>query len=423
MRTRTGANCAFILTIALGLTMLATHAASAQTYKTLYSFCPKPGCKDGADPQAGLIMDAQGTLYGTTVYGGAGCGGQGCGTAFKVAGDKETVLHRFKGAPDGANPSGSLLLDSKGNLYGVTSQGGRGGGTLFKIDPNGTETVLYSFGSNGNKDGAVPKGKLITDSAGNFYGTTFEGGTHGSGTVFEVHPSGTEIVLYNFCSKGSSHCTDGEEPNGGLVRDVNGSLYGTTVVDLGRNGKGGGAVFKLTKEGKESVLHLFCSAKNCADGEAPNGGLIMDAAGNLYGTTLVGGANTCLAGGQNYGCGTIFKVAPDGTETVLYNFCSLSNCADGSAPEAGLYKDAHGKLYGTASNGGSGNCSGGFFPGCGTVFELSGKRQKILHSFSGAAPDGAFPQSALIVDSKGSVYGTASEGGKSGNGVVFAIIP
>ncbi len=301
--------------LAVVLGML-TFPAHAQTFTVLYNF---RGATDGANPQAGLVMDATGNLYGTTVGGGIGCTSSGgCGTVFKLAGRKETVLHRFKGSPDGANPSGGLILDAAGNLYGLTSAGGASGaGTLFQVDPSGAETVLSSMDGTG---GGGPNGDLVRDAKGNFYGTAIGGGTENSGVVFTVAANGLGTDLHNFCTRGGNRCTDGEEPSGGLVMDAAGNLYGTTLIDIGPKGTNTGAVFKMTQTGKETTLHLFSFAK----GNWPNGALILDAAGNLYGTTLFGGTGICQSSGENFGCGTIFKVDASGKETVLYNFCAAS---------------------------------------------------------------------------------------------------
>jgi uncharacterized repeat protein (TIGR03803 family) len=406
------------LALAVVLALL-TSPSYAQTFTVLHSF---KGGTDGASPTAGLIMDAAGNLYGTTSAGGF----EDNGTVFEVTGEKETVLHRFKGSPDGAKPSGSLILDAKGTLYGVTSEGGAlegslGCGTVFKVDPSG-ETVLYGFCSKGGTDGIQPNGDLVMDATCNLYGTTLVGGSEGSGTIFKVDPSGTETVLHNFCSRGGSRCTDGEEPSGGLVKDATGVLYGMTLIDFGPEDANTGAVFKATQTGKEATLHLFTFAQ----GETPSGGLILDAAGNLYGTTKLGGKNVCQPSGEdNFGCGTIFKVDDaSGKETVLYNFCSASGCTDGSNPSAGLFMDAKNNLYGTTLGGGIDSCTGEFLPGCGTVFELSASgAETVLHTFTGIAPDGAFPYSRLIMDAKGNLYGTASAGGEFGNGIVFKITP
>jgi uncharacterized repeat protein (TIGR03803 family) len=412
MQRKLGAG-ALSLAVVLGLLTFPSHA---QTFTVLHNF---KGGTDGASPEAGLVMDAKGNLYGTTVGSGTGCASSGgCGTVFKLTGKKETVLYRFKGSPDGANPSGGLILDAEGNLYGLTSGGGTGDcGTLFKVTPSGTETVISSICSTG---GGEPNGNLVMDANGNFYGTAPLGGTGNSGVVFKVDADGTGSALHNFCTRGGSRCTDGEEPSGGLVMDAAGNLYGTTEIDFGSKGTNTGALFKVTPTGKETTLHLFSFAK----GNVPDGELILDAANNLYGTTLFGGTNVCGPSGEDFGCGTIFKVDASGKETVLYNFCSASGCTDGSMPSAGLFMDAKGNLYGTTLTGGTGTCTGELFPGCGTVFELSASgTETVLHAFTGVAPDGAFPYSRLIMDAKGNLYGTASEGGKFGNGIVFKITP
>ncbi len=405
--------CALAIVLAL-----LTPPSQAQTFTVLHNF---KGGTDGAYPEAGLVMDAQGNLYGTTVAGGTGCTSSGgCGTVFKLAGNKETVLYRFKGSPDGANPSGGLILDTEGNLYGVTNLGGANdAGTLFKVAPSGTETVLSSMDGTG---GGEPNGDLAMDANGNFYGTAISGGTGNSGVVFKVDANGTGTDLHSFCTRGGNRCTDGEEPSGGLVMDTAGNLYGTTEIDFGPKGTGAGAVFKVTQGGEETTVHIFSYAK----GASPTGGLILDAAGNLYGATIFGGTGTCQSSGHYYfGCGTVFKVDPTGQETVLYSFCSTADCPDGSMPSAGLFMDAKGNLYGTTLSGGTGNnCTGQLFSGCGTVFELSADgTETVLHTFTGVAPDGALPYSRLIMDAKGNLYGTASSGGKFGNGMVFEISP
>lgn len=252
---------------------------------------------DGQWPQAGLVRDSAGNLYGTTYRAYPG----GRGTVFKVnnAG-KMTVLYRFTGAPDGEFPIGTLVRDEEGNLYGVTQLGGTSqyDGTVFKLDPTGKETVLYSF--LGGVDGWNPMAGLIRDSSGNLYGTTFQGGGtgcggQGCGTVFKLDTTGKETVLYSFAG-----VPDGEYPAASLVRDAAGNLYGTTVsggsTNCGRYGCG--TVFLLNTAGKETVLHTFTGG---TDGDAPEAGLVMDGGGNLYGTTSYGGVS---------GNGTVFKLTP-----------------------------------------------------------------------------------------------------------------
>ncbi len=332
-----------------------TQTSSTYTEDVLYSFCPVSGCTDGKVPTAGLIRDTAGNLYGTTSGGGA----HGSGTVFKIdTTGKYTVVYSFcslggSNCTDGSNPFGGLIEDSAGNLYGTTLNGGAYsvvGGTVFKIDSAGQETVLYSFCASNCLDGQAPESGLVRDAAGNLFGTTGGGGTHSDGTVFKVDTTGKETVLYNFCSVGGTSCTDGNFPFAGLIEDAAGNFYGTTERG-GANNKG--TVFKVGTTGTETVLYSFCSTGgfNCTDGSQPGAGLIEDAEGNLYGTTLFGGANFTINFGQD--SGTVFKLDTTGHETVLYSFCSVggSNCTDGSNPAAGLIADAAGNLYGTTESG------------------------------------------------------------------------
>jgi uncharacterized repeat protein (TIGR03803 family) len=275
----------------------------------LHSF--EVGSADGKNPRAGVI-DVAGTLYGTTVSGGvASCY---CGTVFKVTlAGAETVLHNFAGEPDGFGPEYGLL-NAKGTLYGTTANGGTSDdGTVFAITPAGSETVLHSF--TGAPDGAHPKSALI-DVDGTLYGTTFYGGANcsshgGCGTVFTITPSGAESVLYSF--KGGS---DGEYPTQAPLLDVNGTLYGTTKRGGANNL---GTVFSITTSGAETVLHSFGGGK---DGIYPYGGLI-DVKGTLYGMTSNGGSVSCgRRYGGIPGCGTVFKTTTSGDETVLHSFGS-----------------------------------------------------------------------------------------------------
>jgi uncharacterized repeat protein (TIGR03803 family) len=337
---------ALVLAI-LAVVVVATGSAKSQTYSysVLHEFT---GVPDGSDPNADLVLDAQRNLYGTTPYGGSGnCndefGTVGCGTVFKVdTTGNETVLHSFTGTDgDGAFPTGGLVLDAQGNLYGTTSSGGTfGGGTVFKMTSTGGETVIYSFGSQAG-DGGGPTG-LVLDAEGNFYGTTAAGGRSVYGTVFKVDPAGNETVLYSFTGIGG----DGAEPLAGVVLDAQGNLYGTTLYggdDTCKPPLGCGTVFKVDTTGNESVLHRF---ESVPDGEDPRAGLVLDAEGNLYGTTYYGGNTNRYRGN---GLGTVFKVDTNGIETVLYRFCQLPSCKDGGFPLAGLVIDAQGNLYGTTS--------------------------------------------------------------------------
>lgn len=423
MRRRLSLSTATLATLAV--TAFVTSAWATPQEAVLHSF--NNNAKDGYYSSAGLIFDAAGNLYGTTVEGGGpGCGGLGCGTVFQLAPGAggawtETVLYGFNGK-DGSRPSGNLIFDAAGNLYGTTAGGGAHGfGTVFQLTPKAggwTEKILHSFNQN-EKDGYVPKAGLIFDAASNLYGTTYGGGAHGNyGTVFELTPKAgggwTEKILYSFNSKGKG----GYYLNAGLIFDAAGNLYGTTF--WGGNsrcgGEGCGTVFELTPEAggdwTEKVLHRF----NGMQGVRPSGGLIFDAAGNLCGTSQ-------LSGGHK--SGTVFKLTPKTgvwTEETLHRFNSFEG--DGISPLADLVLDVSGNLYGTTYAGGA--------YGGGTVFELiptanGSWTEKILYSL-GRSGDGHYPEAGLILDAVGNLYGTTYYGGTGtgcdGNcGTVFEITP
>jgi uncharacterized repeat protein (TIGR03803 family) len=298
---------------------------------------------NGASPVDGVIRDASGNLYGTTAGGGdRTCA---CGTVFMLdANGKETVLHRFTGGSDGKTPSGGLIRDASGNLYGTTRFGGDptchtvGCGTVFKVDATGKESVLHSFTS--GADGELPVAAVVRDRAGNLFGTTLDGGSSGSGTIFKVDSAGKETVLHSFTSS-----PDGSQPGGGLI-PVGEELYGTT--EGGGNLCCDGTVYKLDKTGKVTVVYSFTGGTNAA---SPFAGLIHDAAGNLYGITTIRGT---------FNFGTVFKVDSAGNETVLHSFTGGS---DGANPLGTLVRDAAGNLYGTAIHGGT--------FGFGTVFKIA----------------------------------------------------
>jgi len=385
------------LAIALVLVInLSPVAARAQTFTVLYSFT---GGFDGANPYAPPILDSAGNLYGTTSAGGSSlwCA-IGCGTVFTInpAGD-ETVLYSFAGDMDGETPLyGPMLRDGAGNFYGNTANGGlNGGGTVFRLSPTNKEivvslpgvtgpegptgelaadasgngygtttnggdgcapigcgtvfkinragkvTLLHSF-QGGATDGLTPFSGVIRDSAGNLYGTTFNGGPNNAGTVFEVDATGKESLLHAFDD------SDGSNLFGGLVRDNAGNLYGTTD---GGGPNYAGEVFKLDSSGNLTVLYAFCSQAGCTDGYAPFGTLIRDGAGNLYGTTI--------AGGDTFN-GTVYKLDTSGKLTVLHSF---NGTTDGAQVLTGLTFDKAGNLYGTASYGGA--------YGYGTVYKIA----------------------------------------------------
>ncbi|MGH6848253.1 MAG: choice-of-anchor tandem repeat GloVer-containing protein [Methylocella sp.] len=369
-------------------------AKTGWTNKVLYSFCALASCTDGEVPLAGLIMDAPGNLYGTTYEGGSGGDVESSGgTVFELIPNAaktawaHKVLYSFcakAGCTGGVNPNAGVIMDASGNLYGTTvfgAVGGSGGGTVFELTPNAaktawTETVLHSFCSQANcADGANPEAGLIRNASGNLYGTTAVGGAFGDGTVFELKPNAaktewTHKVLYSFCAQAG--CPDGEFPDAGLIGDASGNLYGTTFLG---GAAGAGTVFELTANKTlmawtETVLYSFCALASCTDGSRPYAGLIRDASGNLYGTTLYGGITTSIF---TSGSGTVFELTPNAaktawTETVLHSFCSPAGCADGANPEAGLIRVPSGNLYGTSVEGGISSSS--IPAGAGVVFEL-----------------------------------------------------
>ena len=314
--------------------------------KTLYRFHGS----DGSEPSA-VLLDVDGTLYGTTYYGGAFA----YGTVFSMTTNGvENVVYSFKGGSDGANPQAGLI-DVNGTLYGTTFLGGggqcttpfggQGCGTVYSVSTAGAEKVLHSF--NGS-DGANPAAELL-DVNGTLYGTTFGGGGYSSGSVFSITRGGSEKTLYEFTGG-----TDGDRPFAPLI-NVNGTLYGTTEHG---GSAGNGNVYSITTTGSENQVYSFAGG---SDGDTPIGGLI-DVNGTLYGTTVFGGGSACQIVGS--GCGVAFSLTTGGSENVLYRFQSGS---DGAEPNGDL-ANVNGRLYGTTVLGGGSGCS---HLGCGTVYALS----------------------------------------------------
>jgi uncharacterized repeat protein (TIGR03803 family) len=401
-------------------------------FKTLYTFT---GGADGAGPNGPLLRDKQGNLYGVTSSGGdaPSCTfNYGCGVVFMLdPSGKETVLYAFTGGTDGAFPIGDLIMDSRGNLFGATMSGGIAScyynecGVIFELSPPATkgipwaETVLHAF--TGGDDGFEPYAGLTADGKGNAYGTTAGGGLYQGGVVFMMDASGNETVLYNFCSEINTfgNCDDGESPSAAPILDAQGNVYGTTSQggptdhDFGQ-----GMVYKLTPDGKETVLYSFCSVGDCADGAHPTASLVEDALGNFYSTTSGGGnLGHCV----NEGCGLVFELTPDGHGTGLHRF---SGDSDGAIPSGGtLSQDSQGDLYGTTVVGGNGSCTLNGAQGCGTVFRVTpDRRETVLYRFTGQT-DGAFPTYGLTSGRKGHAYGTTSGGEDfpNGYGTVFEI--
>lgn len=411
--------CSIIL---LALLILTIYPAQAQTFTVLHTF----EGTDGATPYAAVFRDTSGNLYGTTSGGGDGKGlcvsfFQGCGTSFEMDAEGNLIWSHSFDFGNGVQPITGLALDSVGNVYGTTYLGGNtkcyqyGCGTVFTVDKTGhKETVLHKFA--GNHDGLDPEALLARDAAGNVYGVA----RVPLGNIFKIGPSGNLHVLHTFTG-----ANDGCVPLG-LIMDGRGNLFGVTGAGGGANcSKGYGGVFEFTASGKFRVLHKF----NGNDGANPNSLLALDKAGNLYGTTERGGGSNACEGG----CGAVFKLSAQGnerwTESVLYSFCSLSDCTDGDGPGEGpLALDASGNIYGTTYFGGKYPCGVG---GCGLVYKLdSTGHETVLYNFTGGN-DGAYPYSGLAIDKTGTLYGTTEEGGDLscpvnnpfGCGVVFRLTP
>ena len=382
-----------VMLCAMLVVLVSTSWAGNQA--VLYTFCSQPVCTDGAYPYAGMVFDRAGNLYGTTQDGGPDLNG---GTVFQLqhtsSGWTHSILYAFTGGADGSNPVGPLVVDPAGNLYGIASGGGAGFGTVFELSPsNGSWTfqVIYTF--HGGDDGLVgiDSGGLALDPAGNLYGTTEMGGTAGFGMVFELsfaNGSWTKTTLYSFAGG-----NDAADPLTGVTLDPAGNIYGATV---GGGVFGGGAVFELTQNQgtwTESVIYSFTGGD---DGAYPEfGELILDSAGNLYGTAAGGGA---------FNQGVVYELSPANgswTESVLYTFTGGN---DGGQPFAGLTFSQSGNLYGAAAYFGAN--------GDGTLFELvqqqSGWDEKTIYTFAGN--DGKYPYGAVVFDPYGNLFGTTFSG-------------
>jgi uncharacterized repeat protein (TIGR03803 family) len=413
--------------LSLACALMGVGTAQAQpTEAVLYNFCTQANCADGGASVAGLATDSAGNLYGTTLIGGgpSSCGGApGCGAVFMLdTMGNYTVLYRFCAQPncaDGYSPYGGVILDSAGNLYGTTAWGGTGSygncfngfnagcGVMFELSADGNYTVLHNFCSlPGCADGVAPEGNLVLDSSGNLYGIA-SGGVSNYGTVFKLDTAGNHVVLYTF----NEHAWWGDNGEPSLVLDPDGNLYGAAPYG-GASSCHCGVVFKLSQTGDYQALYSFTGG---ADGANPVGGVILDSAGNLYGTTYYGGAS---------GGGVVFELDAAGNYTALYNLSSAS----GRNPVGGLLLDSTGNLYGTTALGGANEIIG-VVTGGGVVFELDTTgTYTILYSFPSVVPPpvlpGYFPQSNLISDSVGNLYGTTTYGGTgtgNGAGVVFEL--
>ncbi len=370
---------------------------AAATETILHSFTC--GESDGCDPASGVIFGPDGSLYGTAVSGGA----YGAGVVFRLSPSGTlTVVHSFNPSKqDGFAPMSGVVFAPDGNLYGTTEGGGSSyAGTVYKVTPSGTETVIHNFSST---DGCNPQATMVADSEDNLYGTTSGCGEYGGGTVFKLNPlAGIFKTLYSFTGG-----NDGGSPSG-LVLDTEGNLYGTTNQG---GSHGFGTVFKISPSGTEKVLHSFNA--NGEDGFYPEGGVVLSSKGNLFGTTDRGGT---------VGVGTVFEVAANGTEKILYSFKAG---ADGISAAGGLVLVGSDGACGVTIYGGTVDLGTVF---CGSTSSSGTVTETVLHSFSHNGKDGYLPQGALAIDKSGNLYGTAANGGKGGCGVygcgvVFKIVP
>jgi uncharacterized repeat protein (TIGR03803 family) len=384
--------------------------AAASAEKVLYSF---RGGSDGTNPSTGLVADGAGNLYGTTTDGGTGACSGGCGTVFELkpaaGGWTESVIYNFQAGNDGAAPSACLIFDRAGNLYGTTISGGPAfDGTVFQLTPaqggEWNESVLHGFSDH---DGAYPVDRLIVDQSGNLYGTTVFGGRFHGGTAFRLSPPAqgggwTLTTLHDFTGG-----ADGIDPEAGLISDARGALYGTTIA---------GNIFKLTHQAEWSlkVLYVFGGGSNA--GQLSEGSLLFGQNGALYGTQKFGG------GPAN--AGAVYQLTPPAsgsgawTETTIYRF---SGGADGAYPLAGVISDSVGNLYGTTAGNGQSSL--------GTMYRLTPPgvpggawTETTLHTFAGGS-DGSGPAAGLIFGRGGALYGTTAGGGAFGKGTVFKVVP
>ena len=414
------------------------------TASVLYEF---QGNHDGANPEYSLALDRAGNLYGVTYFGGGlgFCESSGCGTVFELTPDagqwSESVLWRFDNNVDGYDVSSGVFINADGRILGELFYGHDPGqnGMLFSLTNTGSQWTLHSVTGFEDSDGAAPETALVADSRGNLYGTTAVGGSFGIGAVFEMTFSRSggwnEQMIYSFPSGG--HTVNGTPivttlPSS-LILDAAGNLYGE---EWGGGFRNAGTVYELSPatDGTWTEKTLYSFAGGAA-GSYPSGGLIMDPAGNLYGTTQYGGLGS-VQGSAATGNGIVFELIPSPTgpwtKKTLYEFAGYPN--DGAQPEASLIFDPAGNLYGTTFDGGGSPCTSinnnKLIIGCGTAFELTLQngvwQETMLHSFLGGNQDGQFPEASLVRDSSGNLYGTTIIGGSgygvsNGSGTVFEL--
>ncbi len=356
--------------------------SGGMTYAVLYEFT---GGTDGRAPYAGLVQGTNGDLYGTTAQGGSG----GNGTVFRMSPTGTlTTIHLFSGGDNGGNPQAGLMQGTDGNFYGTTYQGGAAPnrrGTVFRITPDGSHSVLFRFGTGTAGEGSGPLAGLVQGTNGIFYGTTSAGGTNGMGTVFKMTSSGTLTTLHKF----DANAGEGKDPRAGLVEGTNGFLYGTTRLGGTLDN---GTVFRIRYDGTFTTIHSFAGGSS---GDSPLAGLVQGTDSNFYGTT--------------YSASTGFRITPSGSLAVLHSFAS----SEGTYVQGGLVQAIDGNFYGTASGGGGTGYSG-------TIFMMTpGGSLTVLHRFNGG--NGGGPLAGLVQGTDGSLYGTTSYGGTYNYGVVFRL--
>jgi uncharacterized repeat protein (TIGR03803 family) len=395
----------FVSACILGAIVSSGEAQAAPTYKVIYNFTGLTGGGfDGVRPVSEVTFDKAGTLYGTTVFGGH----FNSGTVYGITADGTyTQLHSFTADDSqtgGNQPEGGVIVTKSGDLSGTTFFGGTNNyGTAWLLKPGDVYSVLHNFD---NSDDS-PIGTLLSASK-NLYGATLYGGPHGNGTIWTLGKGGAFSLLHGFAT------TDGAYPNGGLVQDKKGNLYGTTSQG-GTAACTCGTVFRMAPNGSNfTTLYSFTGA---ADGKFPLAPLVLDKDGTLYGTT----ANTIFSYNCDaIGCGTVWQLTPDGTFTVLHTFAGGK---DGATPQGNLLLIGK-NLYGTTQWGGSSGCSGGAGAGCGTVYALATKphgKLKILHQFEEGTSDGQNPITGLAQGPDGKLYGTTYVGGSVNGGTVFSV--
>jgi uncharacterized repeat protein (TIGR03803 family) len=386
-----------LLLTAAAISLSLAVCAQGQTFTTLANFIGG----NGDEPYYGsLIQATNGNYYGTTYFGGK----NGGGVIFEITpAGKISDIYNFcslTNCSDGKNPFAGLILATDGNFYGTTHNdgGANNAGTVFKMTIGGKLTTLYTFCSQtACADGEAPEGALVQASNGNFYGTTYNGGAYGYGTIFEITQSGTFKTLYSFCAR--TNCNDGGQPTSGLVQGTDGNLYGTTYYYGSHRA---GTAYEITTAGKFKLLYTFCAQANCADGSNPFGGLVQGLNGNFYGTTNVGGID-------NYG--TVFELTTAGVLTTLHTF----DDTDGGYPTSAPILASDGNFYGTTwADGVTGNG--------GTIYEVTSAGVfSSLYSFCSATScTGEYPEGAIGQATNGEFIGTTTYGGTGGDGTVFS---